>query len=209
MKARDLKGMAVVSLDPAAKLGYVDELFFDMTQLRLIALDTSENGERAVIPFTEVHAIGRDAVTVCGSRTTRGANLADPLTSYPHLEALSKLKVVDEAGTFLGTVTDLEFDPQDGRITQVSTHQGGVLGIGGTSLEIPAETILSLGDEVMTVTDANKPRQRVADPLIKPKSAGQPRAVLRPSRKGAISDDCASSDDAFMLTPRVKGEKAG
>lgn len=68
MKAKDLKGIAIVSLDAAAQLGRVEDLFFDTTQLRVAALEMSESGQRAIIPFSEVHAIGRDAVTVSSSQ---------------------------------------------------------------------------------------------------------------------------------------------
>jgi sporulation protein YlmC with PRC-barrel domain len=40
-------------------------------------------------------------------------------------EELRKLKVVDEAVTFVGVVQDLEIDLQDGCITQVEIHAGG------------------------------------------------------------------------------------
>jgi len=65
---------------------------------------------------------------------------------------MRKLKVVDESGTLVGTVRELEIDPQTGAVTQVEVHTGGMLGMGGTTTTIAAGEIGSIGEEVMIVT---------------------------------------------------------
>lgn len=84
MKAKELKGIAIVSLDAAAQLGRVEDLFFDTTQLRVAALEMSESGQRAIIPFSEVHAIGRDAVTVSSSQMAEPWGWAARPSIFPH-----------------------------------------------------------------------------------------------------------------------------
>lgn len=155
MKAKDLKGIAVVSLADAAKLGRVEDLLFDTTQLQVAALELSESGQRAMIPFAEVRAIGRDAVTIASSQVTQTASAGNPLTGLHRLEQFTKLKVVDEAGTLLGTISDFEFDPRTGQLSQLEVHRGGVLGLGGTTFHIPRQAIRSVGADMIVVTPPN------------------------------------------------------
>jgi len=61
------------------------------------------------------------------------------------------LKVVDQAGRFVGTVAHIDIDPASGRVLQVAAYKGGVLGIGGTHTPIDPATILSVGPELMTL----------------------------------------------------------
>lgn len=68
------------------------------------------------------------------------------------LHDLEKLKVVDNEGTFLGTLDTIEFDPATGLVTQLSAHKGGLLGMGGTTTPIDASSIVKVGSELLTVT---------------------------------------------------------
>jgi len=67
------------------------------------------------------------------------------------LDQISKLKVVDQAGTFLGTVAQLTIDAASGQITQLGAHKGGMLGMGGMTTPIPPQAILNIGPELLTV----------------------------------------------------------
>lgn len=68
------------------------------------------------------------------------------------LGKLTGLKVVDTAGSLLGMVKRIEIDPADGRILTLETHQGGLLGIGGTTSIIAAGAVQGIGPEMLTVT---------------------------------------------------------
>jgi sporulation protein YlmC with PRC-barrel domain len=157
MNAGRISGMAVISIASGARLGRVEDLAFDPQQLRVAALRVSADGQHALIPFAHVHTIGSDAVTVPSDDVTQWGTPEGSLTTLPGLGDLRKLKVVDEAGTLLGTVRDVEIDPQDGRITQVATHAGGVLGIGGTTRTIAVQEIRSVGADVMMVAVSGTP----------------------------------------------------
>jgi sporulation protein YlmC with PRC-barrel domain len=51
-------------------------------------------------------------------------------------------------------VKDVDIDVKTGKIIEVETHEGGVLGIGATTVTIAATDIRSIGDEVMVVAQA-------------------------------------------------------
>lgn len=151
MKAATIKKSAVVSISDGAKLGHVDDVLFDLGGLRVAGLNISASGQRATLPFADIHSIGHDAITVPTNEVARWATTNTALAGLPGLDQMGKLKVVNEAGTLLGTVHDVEIDPKSGAITQVQAHKGGVLGVGGTTVTLAAKDIRSIGDEVMVV----------------------------------------------------------
>jgi hypothetical protein len=51
---------------------------------------------------------------------------------------LTARKVVDHAGTLLGTISRVEIDPGSGAITQLSAHTGGMLGTGRVTGVLPS-----------------------------------------------------------------------
>lgn len=151
MNTEEMKKLAVVSVDDGAKLGYVDDLLFDTTELRVAALVLSTEGQHAVIAMSDVRSVGGDAVTVQNGSAVHSLSADTALAQLPGMERLTKLKVVDESGDYIGRLNELDFDPQSGKVTDVRTHEGGVLGIGGKNLTIQAADIRSVGDELMVV----------------------------------------------------------
>ncbi|MBI3968390.1 MAG: PRC-barrel domain-containing protein [Chloroflexi bacterium] len=162
MKANEIKGLAVVSIADGAKLGHVDELYFDTQDMRLAAVRVANNEQQAILPFDQIRSVGKDAVTVPSNEVTQGTTGKALTTGLSSLGSISKLRVVDEAGTLLGTVTGLDLDPGNGHITEVQAHRGGHFGLGGTSVHVPGRAIRSIGAEIMmVVTEApiNPPTQ--------------------------------------------------
>lgn len=152
MNAHALKGMAVVSLQEGTKLGQVDQPLFDMATRQLSALEVSGAAGSFVVPFAQIHQMGKDAVTVTSSQVTQTPSTGSALGALVSLHDLAKLKIVDETGTFLGTIHDVDVDVASGQITQLTAHKGGLLGMGGTTTSIDAGSILMAGPELLTVT---------------------------------------------------------
>ena len=152
MNANALKGMAIVSLQEGTKLGAIDQPLFDLTTRQLGALAVAGPDGHFVVPFPQIQQIGSDAVTVTSSQVTQTPSSGSALGALLSLHDLGKLKVVDEDGTFLGTIHDVDVDQVSGQITQLTAHKGGLLGVGGTSTPIDAAAILTVGPELLTVT---------------------------------------------------------
>ena len=151
MEAKTLKGLAVVSLQEGTKLGQVEQPLFDLVARQLGALEVKGTAGTFLIPFAQLERIGTDAVTVASSQVTQTPSTGSALGALVGLQALGKLKVVDQAGTFLGTVSDLDVDPETGQITRLTAHKGGLVGVGGTTTPIEAAMILMVGPELITV----------------------------------------------------------
>ncbi len=150
MDADTLKGKAVVSVAEAAKLGYVEDILFDVRGLQAAALQVRGSDHTFVIPFARIKHVGPDAVTVDSSQVTQAVSKGDTFSALPGLGALKKLKVVDEAGTFLGTVAGLDLDPETGRLLNLSVHKGGMLGLGGSTTTLSVGAIRGVGPEIIT-----------------------------------------------------------
>lgn len=150
MDAEKLKGTAIVSVSEGTKLGTISGALFDPTSLRLTALDAKGGDGRFIVPLGQVKAFGADAVTVESSAVTQMAGDSGSSAAVS-LDTLRKHKVVDEAGSLLGTLHSLEIDPTSGAVQDILVHKGGLLGIGGESTTIPAAAIKSIGNELITV----------------------------------------------------------
>ena len=154
MKASAIKGMSVVSIADGTKLGSIDDVVFDTGQLRVAALQVSADRQHALIPFDRVRSIGSDAVMVPSADVPQWAGPPNPAAGQCRLDELGKMKVVNEGGTLLGTVSGVEIEPQDGQVTELQVHKGGVLGIGGTSHTIAAKDVISSSGDVITVRES-------------------------------------------------------
>lgn len=60
MEAKDLKDMAVVSLQEGTKLGAVHQPLFDLAARQLGALDVSGATRTFIVPFAQIERIGSD-----------------------------------------------------------------------------------------------------------------------------------------------------
>jgi sporulation protein YlmC with PRC-barrel domain len=154
MKVEDFKKLAVVSIDSGAKFGYVDDLLFDTENLAVAGFHVKGDGHQSLLPMSEVHSIGSDAITVESDAAMRASSAESTLAAMPGIDRMRKLKVVDEAGNYIGRVKDIDIDAKAGKISEVETHEGGVLGIGATTVTIAAADIRSIGDEVMVIAQA-------------------------------------------------------
>lgn len=158
MDAQQLRGMTIVSLSEATRIGAIDDVLFATQPLRVGALQATGEGTQFIVPFEQVRNLGTDAVTVESSQVTQIAGTGSSLGDLLGLAVLQKLKVVDEAGTLLGVVQTVEIDPATGSVSALVAHKGGVLGVGGASTRIDALAIRSVGSEVITITDAGAGR---------------------------------------------------
>ena len=154
MDVDKLTGIAVVSQEEGARLGKVSAILFDPSTLHLRAFQVTGDGQTFVVPLDQVGTIGTDAIMVQSSQATQTATKGGEFGNLVEFSTLKKLKVVDAAGTLVGTMRDLELDPATGRALHLVIHKGGMLGLGGETTTIAAAAISSVGTEVITIAAA-------------------------------------------------------
>ena len=88
------------------------------------------------------------------SQVTQAQATGGALDQLVPLDTLKKLKVVDAAGTLLGTVRDVELDDASGRAVRLIVHKGGMLGFGGETTTLDITAVRGVGAEIITVDAA-------------------------------------------------------
>ncbi len=150
MKAGDLKGMAVVSLNDGIRLGRIEDLLFDTSSLQLAGLAVTTANGRTILPMAAIRSVGSDAVTIESGVATQGPGSSPTGAAQRSLKDLSGIKVVNADGTYLGELKEIEIDPVTRVLTELDVQRGGVLGLGATSLAVPASAIRSIGPDLVT-----------------------------------------------------------
>ena len=157
MKTSDIKGKAVLSVTTGLRLGRVEEALFDPTSLAMAALRISADHQQAVVPFDQVHSIGRDAVMVAGDDGAQWITTSTAAAGLLTFDDLKHHKVVDDAGTLLGTPQEIAIAPQTGRLQQLEVHSGGMLGMGGQTTTVPGSDVTGVGADVIVVRASSRP----------------------------------------------------
>jgi len=120
IRASGLYGRAIVDLDTADRVGYVDEIIVDpygpCIAGFVVTAGRSVLGSRkhSIIPSEAIYAIGRDVLTMRSGG--RPPDETVYLSSLPRLSDLTGRKLISFGGKFLGTVEDALIDERDGRI---------------------------------------------------------------------------------------------
>jgi uncharacterized protein YrrD len=157
MNTVDIKGKAVLSVTTGARLGRVEEVLFDPASLDMAALRISANHQQAVIPFDQVHSIGRDAVMVAGGDVAQWITTSRAAEGLVAFDDLKHHKVVDDAGTLLGTPRAIAVEPHTGQLHQIEVHTGGMLGMGGQTTTVPGSDVTGVGADVIVVRAGPRP----------------------------------------------------
>ena len=154
MDANSLNDVAVVSVTGAARLGRVTQVLFETDPLRVAGLKAAAASGEFILPFDQVSRFGSDAVMVETPDVTQLSREGSAFSQLRTLTELKKLKVVDEAGTYVGTVQAVHFDPESGRVERLVAQSGGVLGLGRRGMDIEGTNVRSVGPDLLTITSS-------------------------------------------------------
>ena len=150
MKVSALRNRPIVSLNGGVKVGEVEDLTLDATNVQVGAVLLSGHDGNSVVPYPAVRHVGPDAVTIDDSRIVQAPPNREGIADR-RISSLTGLPVLNEHGTVIGDVDDLEFDEVSGKITAILIHHGGVMGIGGSHERIAASAIRGIGPQLITV----------------------------------------------------------
>ncbi|HYN73275.1 MAG TPA: PRC-barrel domain-containing protein [Nakamurella sp.] len=136
-------GRKVVSTDTASTVGQVSDYVVDPRLPGIVALTLSRTSSRgSALPWPNIIAFGVDAVTVPGAAAVVEADqyLAE-LAGKPH--TLLHKRVLTTSGVQLGTVLDVDFDPNLGRLAALILERGPIdaarlLGVGSYAVMMQA-----------------------------------------------------------------------
>ena len=121
IKASELKGRAVVSLTQAEKIGTVASVILDPAASRVAGLTvrTGILGGAKLLRSSDIRSLGIDAVTIHDSSLLHDDTSEVPeLKDLPTLDDMIEMKVISENGQLLGTLGNVEIDPDQHQITR-------------------------------------------------------------------------------------------
>jgi sporulation protein YlmC with PRC-barrel domain len=119
VRITDAKGRKVVSAESAESVGKVEAFLIDPGTRSIAALRLAKVTGNAVYLSWEDLRFGSDAVIVASSDRLRPErDDTEARVASKDLEPIGKL-VLDDSGTALGKVEDVEFDPTSGAIVEL------------------------------------------------------------------------------------------
>lgn len=149
MNADTLRGMAVVAVSEAERLGRVADVLFEIEPLRVSALLLQHDGAERILGYDAVTSLGPDAIVA--RRPTDIEAGGQRRASRPGLDDIGQLKVVDEAGAYMGRITRVDVDPRTGAVSALDVRRGDVLGIGGETQTLAQDRLIAVGGDLLTV----------------------------------------------------------
>ncbi|MEU6823500.1 hypothetical protein ABZ921_22930 [Streptomyces atriruber] len=131
-------GRPVVSSADAAQVGTVAGLVLapEEALITAVRLDGVKGGAD-VVAWADVHAVGPDAVVIGAASVARFAS-----TDSAGSQDLLGKRLLTELGDAVGTLTDVAFDPESGRVDTLHSSRGA---------RIPGHQLLGVGSYAVVV----------------------------------------------------------
>jgi len=157
MKASELKGRAIVSLDQAEKIGSVDDLLLDFASntVREFTMRSGLLGGTKYIPGGSIRNVGPDAITIPDRGVLEDQGLrANDSPQLASLNGLLGSKVVSEQGALLGTLGDVVLDDSGLRVACFEMSGNLWDRLTGAEKTFNAVPGIRMGRELLIVPDA-------------------------------------------------------
>jgi uncharacterized protein YrrD len=157
IKASELKGRAVVSLTQAEKIGTVASVILDPAASRVAGLTvrTGILGGPKLLRASDIRSLGADAVTIHDSSLLHdGSGEAPELKDLPTLDDMVEMKIISESGQLLGTLGNIEIDPDQYQITRYELSGTLWDQLTHSNRTFDASPGLRFGKELLIVPDA-------------------------------------------------------
>lgn len=142
MRFTEVVGRDVVSTTNAIRVGRVSSFVVDPAAQRVVAVLLKKTpGDADVVLWESLTAVGPDALTVADSGLFTGKDHAAIVALTGKDQELKNKRVLTEDGDEIGSVEDVEFDPQSGVVTALITGSDPVagsrlLGVGGYAVVV-------------------------------------------------------------------------
>jgi len=161
VNSKQLKGLAVISIADGEKLGQIDRVLVDPAAARVVGFSIRHSGgglisipvgveEEQVVDVDDVHALGRDAITLRDKGALRGDQTRARLDSLIDVDQLTHLKVVTEGGTYVGDPVSTEIDETSYKLKEIEVSPGFFK----SNRHVPIGQVVNIGHELIVVNDA-------------------------------------------------------
>ncbi|NLM22272.1 MAG: photosystem reaction center subunit H [Peptococcaceae bacterium] len=157
LPSKKLLSLPIISLKEGQKIGYVKNIIINPKTIAVAALVVDPKRffmEQRIIPYNRVVNIGENAITVgTESQVEKAANLPDIMHLLKEKTAVIGMKVITANGKSLGIVDEFYINQEDGSIEFIDISGGKIEGLFHGKARLKAEEIITLGSEVMVVSE--------------------------------------------------------
>ena len=143
MKFSETKGRKVVAMSTADTVGQVRGFLVDPASRSVVALRLKKTDQGDVLRWKDLTAFGVDAITV-GDPTAITELDGELKALRGKRRRLLKKRVLSTGGDELGTVADVEFDPDTGTLTNIMLHEDA---------EVSADRLVGIGSYAVVVKE--------------------------------------------------------
>jgi uncharacterized protein YrrD len=161
MRAREITGRPVVTLDTAEDIAEVKDVVFDHVSASLVGFTLNKRGflgspMKEVLPWSRVSALGPDALMIAGEGSIGVGDAAMEGAAAAQDRDVIGATVMTDAGTALGTVVDVVLDiGAEAHVVGFEIHGPGVeRDRKAATLLIPVDDTLAVSGETLMVPAA-------------------------------------------------------
>ena len=144
MKFSEAKGHKVVAQNTAETVGRVRSFLVDPRSRSVVAMRLKKTDHGDVLRWSDLAAFGADAVTISDSAAITDLD-SELETMRGKRGRLLKKRVLTSGGDELGDVSDIEFDPETGKLITILLHEG---------TPVPADRLIGVGSYAVVVHEA-------------------------------------------------------
>jgi len=156
-KSKRFASMPVISLEEGQHIGVVKELVIDPTGKKVAALIIEQKGwfkEQRFIPYSKVHSVGADAITIeKSSGVQKAAGLPEIVKLLREKIKITGARIVAENGTVLGQVDEYYVDVESGTIAGLEFSGNFINSVIKGKAFLDIDYIRTMGKEVIVVTN--------------------------------------------------------
>lgn len=155
LKGSDIIGLPVVTFDSGEKIEKVTDVVFDHSAGQVIAFLVDEGGwfsSARVVPFEALQTVGPDAVIVpARSAVVEAGRLPAVAQILERDNVLKGTKIMTTDGRDLGSMRDLYFDQETGRVEGFEVSGGLFADAYEGRSFVPAPQTITIGEDVAFV----------------------------------------------------------
>lgn len=156
MNFDELKGRQVVSLADAQKLGYVETALIDVHSQTVVGLRVRTGGvftHHHAMLLSDIRSFGEDALTVEDARHLADEGKMPQLKTSVPLGTILGSRIMNEQGTELGTIDDVDFNPETGQIENYILSGNFLDRLRKDEHTMPSSAVKSIGDKIIVVVN--------------------------------------------------------
>jgi uncharacterized protein YrrD len=156
-KSKQFTSMPVISLEEGQEIGIIKGLVVDPGLKKVAALIIEQKGwfnEQKFIPYSNVHSVGEDAVTVKhGTMVQKGGNLPEIISLTKSKVKISGARIVTESGTLLGEADDYYVNLATGEMVGMEFSSSFINGLLSGKAFLDINHVVTIGKDMIVCSD--------------------------------------------------------